>query len=196
MNKYRKFAGIFLGIELILIAISNVLFFIMAHINEPGISRTQEATGTIYKVIYTQTDHKTLILMNVGMGIMFLLSVFLVMYIGKKILKPFHRMMSLTEELAKGNLSVPIKAEKSKFFGRFLWGMDMLRDNLESSREKELELQKEKKTIILSLAHDLKTPLSAIRLYNKALSENLYDTPEKRAQVYAGIDKNVTEMEG
>lgn len=29
MNKYRKFAGIFLGIELILIAISNVLFFIM-----------------------------------------------------------------------------------------------------------------------------------------------------------------------
>ena len=72
----------------------------------------------------------------------------------------------------------------------------MLRDNLESSREKELELQKEKKTIILSLAHDLKTPLSAIRLYNKALSENLYDTPEKRAQVYAGIDKNVTEMEG
>ena len=105
-------------------------------------------------------------------------------------------MMSLTEELAKGNLSVPIKAEKSKFFGRFLWGMDMLRDNLESSREKELELQKEKKTLILSLAHDLKTPLSAIRLYNKALSENLYDTPEKRAQVYAGIDKNVTEMEG
>lgn len=196
MNKYRKFAGIFLGIELILIAISNVLFFIMAHINEPGISRNQETTGTIYKVIYTQTDHKTLILMNVGMGIMFLLSVFLVMYIGKKILKPFHRMMSLTEELAKGNLSVPIKAEKSKFFGRFLWGMDMLRDNLESSREKELELQKEKKTLILSLAHDLKTPLSAIRLYNKALSENLYDTSEKRAQVYAGIDKNVTEMEG
>ena len=99
MNKYRKFVGIFLCIELILIAISNVLFFIMAHINEPEIRRTQETTGTIYKVIYTQTDHKTLILMNVGMGIMFLLSVFLVMYIGKKILKPFHRMMSLREEL-------------------------------------------------------------------------------------------------
>ena len=74
MNEYRKFVGIFLGIELILIAISNVL--------------------------YIQTDHKTLILMNVGMGIMFLLSVFLVMYIGKKILKPFHRMMSLTEDQA------------------------------------------------------------------------------------------------
>lgn len=147
MNKYRKFVGIFLCIELILIVISNVLFFIMAHINEPEIRRTQETTGTIYKVIYTQTDHKTLILMNVGMGIMFLLSVFLVMYIGKKILKPFHRMMSLTEELAKGNLSVPIKAEKSKFFGRFLWGMDMLRDNLESSRERSWSFKKRKRRL-------------------------------------------------
>lgn len=51
MNKYRKFVGIFLCIELILIAISNVLFFIMAHINEPEIRRTQETTSTIYKVI-------------------------------------------------------------------------------------------------------------------------------------------------
>ena len=195
MNKYRKFAGIFLGIELILIAISNVLFFIMAHINEPEISRTQETTGTIYKVIYTQTDHKTLILMNVGMGIMFLLSVFLVMYIGKKILKPFHRMMSLTEELAKGNLSVPIKAEKSKFFGRFLWGMDMLRETLESNKEKELALQKEKKTLILSLTHDIRTPLSAIRLYAKALAENLYTTGEQRVEACQGIEKNVKEIE-
>ena len=54
-------------------------------------------------------------------------------------------MQNLTEELAKGNLSTPIKAEKSRFFGRFLWGMDMLRDTLESNRKKELELQKEKK---------------------------------------------------
>lgn len=118
MNKYRKFVGIFLCIELILIAISNVLFFIMAHINEPEIRRTQETTSTIYKVIYTQTDHKTLILMNVGMGIMFYCLFFSDVH-RKKILKLFHRMMSLTEELAKGNLSVPIKEEKSKFLVDF-----------------------------------------------------------------------------
>ena len=49
-----------------------------------------------------------------------------------------------TGELAKGNLSVPIKAEKSRFLGRFLWGMDMLRETLEGNKEKELALQKEK----------------------------------------------------
>ena len=101
----------------------------------------------------------------------------------------------MTEELAKGNLSIPIKAEKSKYFGRFLWSMDMLRDTLESNREKELELQKEKKTLILSLTHDIKTPLSAIHLYTKALAAGLYSTEERRLEVYRGIEKNVKDME-
>lgn len=84
-----------------------------------------------------------------------------------------------TGELAKGNLSVPIKAEKSKFLGRFLWGMDMLRETLEGNKEKELALQKEKKTLILSLTHDIRTPLSAIRLYAKALAEEIYTTGDR-----------------
>lgn len=49
--------------------------------------------------------------------------------------------------------------------------MDMLRETLESNKEKELALQKEKKTLILSLTHDIRTPLSAIRLYAKALAK-------------------------
>ena len=35
-------------------------------------------------------------------------------------------------------------------------------------------MQKEKKTLLLSLSHDIKTPLSAIKLYSKALSKGLY----------------------
>ena len=100
-----------------------------------------------------------------------------------------------TGELAKGNLSVPIKAEKSKFSGRFLWGMDMLRETLEGNKEKELALQKEKKTLILSLTHDIRTPLSAIRLYAKALAEEIYTTGERRTEACRGIEKNVKEIE-
>ncbi|MFA9374421.1 MAG: histidine kinase dimerization/phospho-acceptor domain-containing protein, partial [Poseidonibacter sp.] len=44
----------------------------------------------------------------------------------------------------------------------------------------ELELEKEKKTMILSISHDIKTPLSAIKLYSKALCENLYEEEEKQ----------------
>lgn len=150
----------------------------------------------LYRIEYQATEQREpLLIMNVGLGIAFLLTLFLLVYIGKKVLKPFHNMTNLSYELAKGNLSTPINEEKSKFFGRFLWGMDMLRENLESNKEKELALQKEKKTLILSLSHDIKTPLSAIKLYTKALSQNLYDTEEKRTEVLQGIDKNVKEIE-
>lgn len=156
----------------------------------------EQVGGKQYRIEYQATEQKApLLIMNVGLGIAFLLTLFLLVYVGKKVLKPFHNMTNLSYELAKGNLSTPIKEEKSKFFGRFLWGMDMLRENLESNREKELALQKEKKTLILSLSHDIKTPLSAIKLYNKALSQNLYDTEEKRTEALQGIDKNVKEIE-
>ena len=129
------------------------------------------------------------------LGMMFITGIVIV-YVYKKVLKPFQDMSNLSYELAKGNLSMPIKEEKSKLFGRFLWGMDMLREKLEDNKEKELEFQKERMTLILSLSHDIKTPLSSIELYSKALEENLYDTQEKKNEALHGIIRNVKEIKG
>ena len=151
MNEYKKFARRFLGMELVFIGIANLIYYIWIADPEPVIRKLQEKTDTIYKVFYNRTDYRTWILMDIALGILFSMSVFLVTYMKKKIIKPFHRMEHLTEELAKGNLSMPIPAEKSQYLGRFLWGMDMLRNTLEDNKEKQLQLQKEKKTLILSL---------------------------------------------
>lgn len=156
----------------------------------------EEAGGKLYRIEYEAAkDNTAFIYMNVVMLVTFLLSMIMLLYVEKKILKPFHDMSNLSYELAKGNLSVPIQEEKSKFFGRFLWGMDMLREKLEDNKEKELEFQKEKKTLILSLSHDIKTPLSAIQLYSKALSENLYDTEKKKNEALQGITRNAKEIQ-
>lgn len=154
-----------------------------------------EVEGTLYRIEYmVNQNYSVFIYVNVAMGIMILLTIITFVYVQRKILYPFQSMSHMSYELAKGNLSVPIKEEKGKLFGRFLWGMDMLREKLESDREKELEFQKEKKTLILSLSHDIKTPLSAIELYAKALSSELYDSKEKKADAYRGITRNVEEI--
>ncbi len=155
----------------------------------------EEINGKLYRIEYSETEkYQGLVYMNGIMMIMMILTGIILLYIERKILKPFHDMSNLSYELAKGNLSVPIKEEKSKFFGRFFWGMDMLREKLEDNKEKELALQKDKKTLILSLSHDIKTPLSSIELYAKALSENLYDTQDKRDEALQGITRNVKEI--
>ena len=136
-----------------------------------------------------------LIYMNAGLGIALISVSFVLIYIGRKILRPFHKMSDYSVQLARGNLSAPVKEDKNKFFGKFLWGINMLRDDLESKKERELELQKDKKTLILSLSHDIKTPLSAIKLYSRALDEDIYETDAERKEAVAGIAHNAEEIE-
>ena len=157
----------------------------------------EEINDNLYRIEYRANRESNIIIwMNISLVGMILITVTVLFYVYRKVLKPFHAMSNLSYELAKGNLSTPVKEEKSKLFGRFLWGMDMLREKLEDNKEKELEFQKDRKTLILSLSHDIKTPLSSIELYSKALAEDLYDTKEKRDEALQGIARNVKEIKG
>ncbi len=156
----------------------------------------RDICGTLICFEYEiKPDIHPLIYMNVGLLLSIIITISILFYVARKILRPFHQMSRFSEELARGNLSVAMKEDKNKFFGRFLWGIDMLRDNIESNKERELELQKEKKTLILSLSHDIKTPLSAIKLYSRALNEDIYDSEEQRRAAVDGIAHNAAEIE-
>ena len=157
----------------------------------------EEIAGKLYRIEYVEKRSSQLPLyINISLFGMMIVTIIVLVYVYRKVLKPFQNMSNLSYELAKGNLSMPVKEEKSKLFGRFLWGMDMLREKLEDNKERELEFQKERKTLILSLSHDIKTPLSSIELYSKALSEDLYDTQERKDEALQGIARNVKEIKG
>lgn len=157
----------------------------------------EEIAGKLYRIEYVEERSLRLPLyINLSLIGMMIVTIIVLVYVHNKVLKPFQDMSNLSYELAKGNLSMPVKEEKSKLFGRFLWGMDMLREKLEDNKDKELEFQKERKTLILSLSHDIKTPLSSIELYSKALSEDLYDTQERKDEALQGIVRNVKEIKG
>ena len=105
---------------------------------------------------------------------MAVLVIAVILYIKFRILAPIERLTDVPYELSKGILTAPVKETKNHFFGRFIWGVDMLRENIEQQKKRELDLQKDNKILLLSLSHDIKTPLSAIKLYAKALSKGLY----------------------
>lgn len=131
-------------------------------------------------------------------GILFLVELFLLLFlfrIRKNVLLPFHKLQSLPDELAKGHLNQQVKEEHGKYFGDFIRGIGMLKDSLATSKKRELTLLKEKKTMLLSLSHDIKTPLNTIKLYQKAMFEGLYDTREKQEQALIQIGKKTEEIE-
>lgn len=147
--------------------------------------------GDIYRFDYkTDVDkdkHGMLIYINVSLGIIFLFVIIVLLYIRSRIIAPFDSISSLPEQLAKGNITVPLKAQKAGFFGKFIWGLDLLRERLEKGRQQDLETQKNNKSLILSLSHDIKTPLSIIELNSKALERGLYENDKEKKDRIAGV---------
>lgn len=196
MKSFKKLIILIIIIEALIIGLANFIYYYNNKDSEPNIVREEDNNQIVYRVTYeNKNDNSTLIIMNCSMGTIALISIIACMYINKKIIKPFSDIKELPYELAKGNLNIPLKEQKNKYFGKFTWGMDMLRENLEDNKKRELNYQKEKKTLILSLSHDIKTPLSAIKLYARALKDNLYDSEEKKMEVIDGISKNTVEIE-
>lgn len=129
--------------------------------------------------------------------ILAVLSVFLLgtlLFIRQKILKPFEILRDIPYELSRGNLTMPLQENKNHFFGRFIWGVDLLREHLEQQKQKELNLQRDKKTLLLSISHDIKTPLSAIKLYATALTKNLYKDGESHTRIAENINAKADEI--
>lgn len=160
----------------------------------------REINNTLYRFDYTyisKSGQRSVVFMvNVILAAMFLLILCIMGYLRRKILKPFDALCNVPYELSKGNLTVPVKAQKSHYFGRFIWGINMLREKLEQQKQQELNLQRDKKTLVLSISHDIKTPLSAIKLYAKALSKGLYTDKSRQIQIAENINDKADEIEG
>ena len=155
-----------------------------------------EAGGALYRVEYiVGNGQRGIAAVNCVLGVLFLLMMSLLHYIRKHIIVPFGRLNDVSQELARGNLAVPIPEEKSRFFGKFTWSVNLLRESVEDSRKKEIAMQRDKKLLLLSLSHDIKTPLSAIKLGAKVLARGLYKDEEKQRAVAESINTRADEIE-
>ncbi|MBD5534364.1 MAG: HAMP domain-containing histidine kinase [Lachnospiraceae bacterium] len=158
----------------------------------------KEIDGAYYRFDYRTEAaagrHRLAFIVNTVTAVLAAAVLLLLFFIKRYVILPFEKLSELPYELAKGNLTLPIKENKNRFFGRFLWGMDLLRENLELRKKEELALQKEKKTLMLSLSHDIKTPLQAIKLYAKALSKDSSRDQEKVCDIAEKIDEKADEI--
>lgn len=159
----------------------------------------REINGTLYRIDYDSTDScaqkRAILKAEAIIASIFAAVILLLLYIRKNIIKPFVKMSELPYELAKGNITAPLNENKSRYFGKFVWGLDMLREELEKSRNREIERIRDEKTLLLSLSHDIKTPLSAVKLYSEAVSRGLYSDMDKCREAAGNISAKVDEIE-
>ncbi len=154
--------------------------------------------GEIYRISYVVdlSYEKTLFCVNIIMAAAVLTMAGLMFFVYFSVIRTFRLLSGYPEELAKGHMVPPLPERRSKYFGKFLWGLDMLREKLEGEKKKNLELQKEKNVFLLSLSHDIKTPLSAIKLYAASVRKNLYKDEARISEIAGKIDDSANEIEG
>lgn len=116
------------------------------------------------------------------------------MYVYFSILRPFDKMKAFAETIAGGNFDVPLEYERSNYFGSFTWAFDSMRREITKSRACEREAIDNNKTVIATLSHDIKTPVSSIRAYAEGLAANLDTTPERRAKYLSVIMRKCDEV--
>lgn len=137
-------------------------------------------------------NNNTKVLVICCAAVLCIVLVFLYVYF--KILRPFDKMKDFASEVAKGNFDVPLKYERSNYFGAFTWAFDIMRKKITSARMAEHEAVENNKTVIATLSHDIKTPIASIRAYAEGLEANLDVSPERRSRYLQVMMKKCDEV--
>lgn len=110
-------------------------------------------------------------------------------YVRRNIVKPFEKMQNFAGKIAEGKLDEPLFIEQNNMFGSFTESFDIMREELNASRRREIELQKKEKELVASLSHDLKTPITGIKLTAELLKATHPDINDKLDNIYKKADE-------
>lgn len=111
-------------------------------------------------------------------------------YVNKNIIIPFDNMKDFASDIAGGRLDAPLVMDKGNMFGAFTESFDIMREELTASKKREIELQRRERELIASLSHDLKTPVTGIKVTSELLKAKLsagVDTPIDPSDLYEKI---------
>ena len=126
----------------------------------------------------TSSDHRIIILAEISIIVAVIPLIVFSLVVYKKILKPFREFSDYPLKLSKGLTNEGIPETKSRIFGKYVWGMNMLNDKLGNDRKQIDRLMYDRKKFISVLAHGIKTPVANIKLYSEAIESGLYRNGE------------------
>ena len=174
-----------------ILAVNEIEQLVKAGEYELVAQKTAKLQDSIREAEVTSNSSNALFVMC-GVCILFLVVTFGYIYFA--ILRPFDKMKYFADEIAKGNFEVPLDYERSNYFGTFTWAFDSMRREITKARSCEKEAIENNKTVIATLSHDIKTPISSIRAYAEGLEANMDSSPEKRQRYVHVIMKKCDEV--
>jgi signal transduction histidine kinase len=127
----------------------------------------------------------TLIATFVGMGVFF----------GRSVVKPLAATSSAAEEIAGGNLRIALPGSRVREVAELNAAFGGMASALSESLSHEAELEQERRLFIGAVAHDLRTPLFALRGSLEAIRTGVADTEEKRQRYLTTAEEKAAALD-
>lgn len=128
-----------------------------------------------------------------------LLIIFYFIYLNYKVFSPFQKLHTFAAHIASGNLELSLQMDKDNLFGPFTESFDIMREQLLKAKRAEAKANQSKKELIASLSHDIKTPVTSIKLISELLEITIQQNDIKNKihtilQKTEQIDRLITNM--
>lgn len=99
--------------------------------------------------------------------------------------KPLEKMSLAAREIAAGDWNVRLPSSRIKEIAEVRDGFQVMVEGLQQSFRKQAELEEERRFVIAAVAHDLRTPLFALRGYLEGIEQGIAQSPDKIAKYLA-----------
>lgn len=103
----------------------------------------------------------------------------------RMILKPLEEMSDSARKIAEGDFDIRLPSSKITEIAEVHEGFEIMVKGLKESLQKQMELESERRFVIAAVAHDLRTPLFALRGYLDGLEQGIAQSPDKMAKYVA-----------
>ena len=104
------------------------------------------------------------------------------------------QLVTATRKIRDGNLNFTIETRGSDEISELSDALEAMRQRLEANAQEKLDTEQEQKELISNIAHDLKTPITAIKGYAEGILDGVADTPDKQERYLRTIYNKANEM--
>lgn len=105
----------------------------------------------------------------------------------KLVIKPLNKLEEATDEIRQGNLDFSVQTARKDEFGRVMNAFDTMRGELKHSIDQQMLYEENRKELIASISHDLKTPITSIKGYVEGIRDGVANDEEKMDQYLSVI---------
>ncbi|GED71572.1 two-component sensor histidine kinase [Brevibacillus reuszeri] len=100
--------------------------------------------------------------------------------VSRSIIKPLYALKKAANEIKEGNLDRPVLLKRTDELGELGAAFEEMRVRLYESIRLQLQYEDNRKELISSISHDLKTPITGIKACVEAMQDGITDTQAKR----------------